>query len=279
MLDLERQSNALEIVPVPEAFGAMVYGVKWQAPSAQEVQVITRALRRHLLLVFRGQTSPTHDELDEFFRPFGRLVSETLEGNFHYKTFTDSDADQIHRKGNFNYVVNTDDGQGELVWHNDHFHRPQLKILSVLEALEFDEGAVPTQFRDMYTAYEMLPLELRAPLEYRQTINFDPRRLDLEKYPRLCDSMHPVFTPHPHSGRRALYIGDWTARIVGMEPEPSTIKLKELLRHAEENAPRYTHHWQEGDICVWDNVGLQHRRDSMPPGQRRKLRQFEGVCE
>ena len=273
------RADAVEVRPLSAPFGAEIHGLQWGVPSRALVQTLTRALRRHLLLIFRGQVSPTHDQLDDFFRPFGKLVSETFDGRFHYGTFTDKDADQVHRKGQFNYVVNTDEGQTELVWHSDHFQRPQAKIMSILEAIEFEPGSVPTQFRDMYTAYEMLPLEKRGPLEYKQTVNLDPRTMDTKKYPRLADSMHPVFRAHPHSGRRCLYVNEVTHRIAGMDLDASKQVIDELLAHARENAPVITHHWQVGDICVWDNVGLQHRRDAMPPGQRRKLRQFEGVAE
>jgi taurine dioxygenase len=176
-------------------------------------------------------------------------------------------------------VVNTEEGQTELKWHNDQFHRPQIKILSVLEAIEFEPGSVPTQFRDMYTACEMLPSTVRGELEYKQTINLDPRKLDIEKWPRLADSMHPVFTPHPHSGRRALYVGDWTHRISGLDEADSERWLAWLRAHAREHAPLYEHDWQVGDICVWDNVGLQHRREAMAPGIKRVLRVYEGVAE
>jgi taurine dioxygenase len=267
------------VTPFAAAFGAEVRGVEWDRVTAADVVVLTRALRRHLLLVFRGQASPTHEQLDSFFIRFGRLVSGSYDGTFHYKTFTDKDSDQVHRKGDFNYVVNTEEGQTELVWHSDHFHRPQLKILSVLEAIDLEPGVVPTQFRDMYTAFEMLPAAVRAELEFKQTVNLDPRKSDLEKWPRLADSMHPVFTPHPHSSRRAIYVNDFTHRIAGVSVEDSDRWLRVLREHSLEHAPVYTHEWRVGDICVWDNVGLQHRRDAMAPGRRRVLRQYEGVAE
>lgn len=282
---LERQAvrpaegKGIEIEPMVGHFGAIVRGLDWDSVTAEDGVRLTRAMRQHLLLLFRGQVSPTHDQLDNLFSKLGRLVSESYDGTFHYNTFRADEQDEVHRKANFNYVVNTDAGQTELVWHSDHFQRPQLKIISVLEALEMEDGAVPTQFRDMYTAYEMLPFELRAPLEYKQTVNLDPRMMDLEKYPRLADSMHPVFTPHPHSGRRAIYVNEFTHRIAGMSIDQSDHWLKVLRAHSEEHAPVYTHHWQVGDICAWDNVGLQHRRDAMVTQHRRVLRQYEGVAE
>lgn len=271
--------SGIQIEPMVGHFGATVRGLDWDNVTAEDGVRLTRAMRQHLLLLFRGQDSPTHEQLDKLFGSLGRLVSDSYDGTFHYNTFRDEEQDQVHRKANFNYVVNTDSGQTELVWHSDHFQRPQLKIISVLEALEMDEGAVPTQFRDMYTAFEMLPFEIRAPLVYKQTVNLDPRMMDLEKWPRLADSMHLAFTPHPHSGRKAIYVNDFTHRIAGMSIEESDRWLKLLRAHAEEHAPVYTHHWQVGDICAWDNVGLQHRRDAMVTGHRRVLRQYEGVAE
>lgn len=269
----------LRIRGLGAAFGAEVRGLAWGVPAPAVVHQLTIALRRHLLLVLRGMPSPTHDQLDDFFRPFGRLLLETRDGTFHYGKFSANDQEVVHRKSDGNYVVSTDLGAAELGWHNDQFHKPQLKILSVLEAVEFEPGATPTCFRDMYTAYEMLPAALRAQLEYKQSINFDPKLPGSDELPRLCDAMHPIFTAHPHSGRRALYICDFTAAIAGTDPARSDALMAQLRRHAEDNAPQYVHDWEVGDIVVWDNVGVQHRRDAIPPRQRRKLRVFEGVAE
>ena len=273
------ETSDLRIRGLGAAFGAEVRGLTWGVPAPEVVHQLTIALRRHLLLVMRGMPSPTHDQLDDFFRPFGRLLLETRDGTFHYGKFTGDDQEVVHRKSDGNYVVSTDMGAAELGWHNDQFHKPQLKILSVLEAVEFEPGSTPTCFRDMYTAYEMLPAALRAPLEYKQSINFDPKLPGPDQLPRLCDAMHPIFTAHPHSGRRALYICDFTAGIAGTDPAHSDMLMAQLRRHAEDNAPQYAHHWEVGDIVVWDNVGVQHRRDAIPPRQRRKLRVFEGVAE
>ena len=269
----------LRIRGLGSAFGAEVLGLTWGVPATETVHQLTIALRRHLLLVLRGLPSPTHDQLDAFFRPFGRLLLETRDGTFHYGKFTGDDQEVVHRKSDGNYVVSTDMGAKELGWHNDQFHKPQLKILSVLEAVEFEPGSTPTCFRDMYTAFEMLPASLRAQLEYKQSINFDPKLPGPEELPRLCDAMHPIFTAHPHSGRRGLYICDFTAAIAGMDTPDSDAIMRQLREHAKANAPQYTHHWEVGDIVVWDNVGVQHRRDAIPPRQRRRLRVFEGVAE
>jgi alpha-ketoglutarate-dependent taurine dioxygenase len=260
-------------------FGIEVSGIDWDDPAPDEVRLITQALRRHLLLVFRGQKSPSHDQLDRFFERFGRLTLKTFDGAFHYTTFSRDDKVEIHRRDDGNYLTNTDAGLSELVWHNDHFHRPHLKLLSVIEAMDFEEGASSTCFRDMYTVYEMLPAEVRSRLEYKQTANFDPRQPGPQDKPRLCDAMHLVFPPHPHSGRKTLFVNDFTYRIVGVPDDENEKLLAQLRAFSLENAPFYEHEWRTGDMVVWDNVGLQHRRDGMPPGKRRVMRAYEAIAE
>jgi hypothetical protein len=66
---------------MPEApFGVEVSGFGWRRPDADTCRVITSALRSHLLLVLRGQRSPSEAELDDFLRGLGRLVLETEDG-------------------------------------------------------------------------------------------------------------------------------------------------------------------------------------------------------
>jgi alpha-ketoglutarate-dependent taurine dioxygenase len=242
--DRQPSKSSLTFERLDGPFGVIVRGITWERPDPQTVIELTRAMRRHLLLVFRGQLSPDHEQLETFFGAFGRLLLQTKDGTFHYNKFSKDQSEQVHRRKDGNYLVNTDKGMGELVWHNDQFHKPQLKTISVLEAIRFDEGSVPTSYRDMYTAYEMLPFEDRARLEHKQSLNFDPRLPGPDQLRRLCDSMHPIFTAHPESGRRALYISDMTTGIAGMEPQESDRWMAHLRAFAEENAPRYDHPWQ-----------------------------------
>lgn len=260
-------------------FGAVVEGLEWGAPDAKTVRQLTVLLRSKLLLVFRGQSSPTHEQLDEFFAAFGRLVLQSYDGTFHYGTFADDQKETVYRKREQNYVANPAAGANELVWHSDQSHRPQLKVLSVLEGMKIEGLVVPTEFRDMYVGYETLPAELRFRLQNKQCVFYDPRQPSPEERPRLADAMHLVFTPHPHSGRVSLFVNDFTRRIVGFSESESDELLAQLREHAETSAPHFQHTWQEGDLVIWDNVGLQHRRDPMPPGQVRVLRQYEGVAE
>ena len=278
---------------LPDApFGVEVGGVEWQHPDADTVRLLTAALRRCLLLVLRGQPAPHEAELDVFFRGFGRLVLDTEDGVAHYSGHRNLGgpasalaqemvAYQFRSRENTGstYYDPGPEGASELVWHNDQSHRPMLKVVSVLEALEVDPGVVPTEFRDTYTAYETLPRELRSELEHRQVIYFDPRLPPPSELPRLSDAMHPVFTAHPHTGRRALFVNDFADRVAGINRDESDPLLAALRAHLDANAPRYVHQWRSGDIVMWDNVGVQHRRDAVTGGLRRHMRQYGGLAE
>jgi alpha-ketoglutarate-dependent taurine dioxygenase len=283
----------LEFETIPgAAFGLVVHGIEWRAPDRESVRILTAALRRNLLLVFRGQASPSEAQMDEFFGAFGRLVLATEDGAAHY-------AGHLHGRGpasqmameSAQYLSRSEDNSGssmyspgadgisELVWHNDQSHRPMRKVMSVFEALDVEPGVVPTQFRDMYTAYETLPSSLRSLLEYRLVVYYDPRRPSTAEMPRLADATHPAFTPHPHTGRRTIYVNDFADRFTGLTHAENAATMTELRAHIDANAPRMLHQWQTGDMVVWDNIGVQHRRDAVPGGQRRHMRQYGGLAE
>jgi alpha-ketoglutarate-dependent taurine dioxygenase len=274
-----RPGSALVFRRIDAPFGVEVHGIDWDNPGDDDLRLLTQNLRRHLLLILKPRHSPSHEQLDRFFERFGRLTVNTIDGAFHYTTFSEQRNVEIHRRGDGNYLTNTEKGLSDLVWHNDHFHRPHLKLMSVIEAIDVEPAAVPTNFRDMYTVYEMLPRELKNLLEYRQYVGFDPRSPGPKENPRLCDAMHLVLSPHPHSGRKSVFLNEFSYRIVGFSEDESRQLMKTLLEFAALNAPRYDHHWITGDICAFDNVGLQHRRDAMGPGITRVMRAYEGVAE
>lgn len=278
------RETRLSFEPINAPFGVLVRGIEWSdgPPDPDVVAELTRAMRRHLLLVLRGQSSPSHDQSNAFWSAFGPLVMNTVDGQFHYNRFSTEKAvnNVMRSKEGGNLVVAGEDGMIELGWHSDQSHKPQFKTISLLENVRFGPGAVPTAFRDMYTVYELLPREVKARLEGKQGIFLDPRLPGPDKLPRLCDAMHPIIASHPVSGRKAVFGSDWTIhRIAGMSEEESAETVAWLRDFALENAPYHEHFWQEGDICVWDNFGLQHRRDHQQPGIERIMRLFEGVTE
>ena len=66
-------------------------------------------------------------ESNRSFPLLRQVVLDTTDGAFHYGKFSDDDGQVVRRRAEVNYVANPAGGAGELVWHNDQNHKPQLK--------------------------------------------------------------------------------------------------------------------------------------------------------
>jgi taurine dioxygenase len=130
-----------------------------------------------------------------------------------------------------------------------------------------------TQFRNMHAAYEDLPDALKDRLQGR-TATHDfakfwdemrqrpgSRRLALtpEQRAKKPPVSQPLFRRHPVTGRLVLYANPgYTMFIDGLDPHESGEILDFLFRHQERADYLYAHHWAEGDVLMWDNIGTVH---------------------
>jgi taurine dioxygenase len=74
----------------------------------------------------------------------------------------------------------------------------------------------------------------------------------------------------PRSGRRALFLGRRTnSYIVGLPIADSEALLDALWAHAAQPCFAMCHEWRVGDLLIWNNLGVLHRRDPFDPGTRR----------
>ena len=61
------------------------------------------------------------------------------------------------------------------------------------------------------------------------------------------------------NGRKALYVNaDYTKHFEGMTEEESAPLLEYLYAHACRPAFTWRHHWELGDLLLWDNASVQH---------------------
>jgi taurine dioxygenase len=171
-------------------------------------------------------------------------------------------------------------GAGDLLWHSDHSFNERPLSASMLYALEVPSEGGNTLFSNMYLALDMLPATLRARIE-GLTIKNDgslnsagERRTDavitdLRSYE---GPSHPIIRTHPESGRNALYLGRRpNAYVDGLSIEESEDLLNKLWAHATQPQFAWSHKWSVGDLVVWDNRCLMHRRDSFDPQVRRVM--------
>jgi alpha-ketoglutarate-dependent taurine dioxygenase len=71
--------------------------------------------------------------------------------------------------------------------------------------------------------------------------------------------LRPLVKTHSATGRPALYVGRHAFGIPGLSEGESVELLDWLNDFACQSDRIYSHHWQVGDLVVWDNRRVLHR--------------------
>ena len=81
---------------------------------------------------------------------------------------------------------------------------------------------------------------------------------------------HPLVRTEPKTGRKALFLGRRpNSYVVGMEVAESEALLDALWAHATQPRFAMCHEWRAGDVLMWNNLAVLHRRDAFDPKSRR----------
>ncbi len=271
----------MKVMPSGAALGAEIAGLDLAAAlDAGTVEGIKAAWDEHLVLLFRRQKMSDPDLLT-FSRHFGEL--DPPGPNPYGITFL-PEFPEINVISN---VKDTDNrpignlGAGEAVWHADMTYIETPPKAAILYALEVPVGQGDTYFANMAAAYEDLPADLKAAVEGRLAIHdaaHNSAGMLRRGYEEVSDprqtpgAQHPLVREDPATGRRALFLGRRPhAYVLGLEPAASDALLDRLWAHATQ--PKYTwvHKWQTGDLLMWQNLWVLHRRDGFDANARRIL--------
>jgi len=278
---------SVKVVPLTKEIGAEIHGVDLSKPMSKELfAIIYQAWLDHLVLLLRDQ-SLTDLQMIEFSQHFGNLDLAPIPG--HGRAFVEDIPEMfvISNVVEGGYKIGSL-GDGECLWHTDMAWTPVPAKASCLYALEVPKTGGDTGFLNMYTAYETLPQNLRARIKGR-TIKHDTQYtldgldrnggLPLEEaiasntfnVASIPGVSHPIIRTHPETGRKALYIGRRQNTYVnGLPVSESEVLLDELWSHADSRGKETLHHrWQVGDLMIWDNRCVMHRRDAFSPHARR----------
>jgi taurine dioxygenase len=181
-------------------------------------------------------------------------------------------------------------GAGEAVWHADMTYVEVPPKAAVLHALEIPpEGGGNTYFADMFAAYEALPRELKQAVEGKRCVHDASRNsagLLRKGYSEVRDvretvgATHPIVRTDPRSGRRGLFLGRRpNSYVVGLQIAESEALLDAIWAHATQSRFTMCHTWRVGDLLMWNNPAVLHRRDSFDENARRVMHrtQIKGV--
>jgi taurine dioxygenase len=262
----------MDIVPSGGALGARIEGIDLGQPvSEEDFKLLLRALGAHGVLCFPHQRLTT-DAFARFGRMFGELEIN-VANQFHEPDFPEVMVlSNMTRDGK--PVGLGDAGQG---WHTDMSYSRDIALANVLYAIRVPlrDGRPlgDTQFRNMHLAYEDLPADIKRRLAGRTATHDFAKFWDMmrarpgsqrapltpQQRAKRPPVSQPIFRTHPITGRTILYCNPgYAMRIDGLTEAESDELLGFLFRHQEQ--PRYfhAHHWTEGDVLMWDNIGTVH---------------------
>ena len=270
----------MRIIPIGEMIAADIQDANLSQPLDDvSIAAITEAWNENLVLRFRNQQLSDAD-LIRFSSYFGEL--DPPGPNPYGVTF-------LPEFPEINVISNVKDdtgvpignlGDGEAVWHADMTYIDNPPEAGILYALEVPVGQGDTYFANMVAAYNDLPSDLRVAIEGKTLIHdaaHNSAGMLRKGYEEITDVKLTPGARHPLAyedqyGRVSLFLGRRPhAYIVGMEESDSDSLLDALWAHA--TRPKYSWHneWQKGDLVMWQNRMVMHRRDAFDPSTRRVM--------
>lgn len=286
--------SELWIQPSGGALAADVHGVDLSKPIDDAAFArIAEAWSEHLVLRFSGQKldDPT---LMKFSARFGELDRVPIAA----ASLDRANSGVVPEAAEWVAVIASvkKDGKAvgslgsyELVWHTDMSYNPLPPRASLLYALEVPPDGGNTGFLNMYAAYETLPADLKRAIEGKSCIHDSSRNSagELRRgFQRTIDvrhtpgAVHPLVRLHPATNRKALFLGRRPgAYIHGLPVKDSEELLDAVWAHATQESFAWYQKWRAGDLVLWDNRCVMHRRDAFDESLRRLMHRTQIVGE
>ena len=275
----------MRVEQVGQSFVAEPMDVDLGRISDSEFRVLYKAWLEFGVLRIRGQ-SLNDGELQRFSNRFGPLEE------IPYGKISEEEKQKI--KNRYVTVISNIEvdgkpigglGNKEATWHSDMTYIEDPPPASILMSLEVPELGGDTHFSDQKAAYLSLPSELVSRIKNlsikhnaAHTSVGDLRRgFDPIKDPREAPgAIHPIVRTHDETQEKMLYLGRRElAYVVGFALEESEQLLNEVWRYAAMSENVWTQQWEIGDVIIWDNRRVLHRRDGFDQSQRRLMKRCQ----
>jgi taurine dioxygenase len=270
----------IAITNLDAPLGAEVSGVDLARPLApSDVEAIEEAWRTRLVVVVHGQTL-SDPQLLAFSRYFGELdppgpnpYGEPFNKAYPEINVISNVVENGRPIGNL--------GDGEAAWHADMTYVEVPPKAAILHSLEVPPGGGNTYFADMFVAYETLPNDLKKAAEGKVAVHDASRNSagmlrkgykDVTDVRETVGARHPLVRTDPATGRKALFLGRRpNSYVVGLRVADSEALLDALWAHATQRRLAMCHEWRVGDVLMWNNLSVLHRRDPFDPKTRRVM--------
>ena len=258
--------------------------------TQDQINFINQSWDERLVLVFKKQNLDDH-KLINFSKYFGEL--DPPGPNPYGKTF-------LPEFPEINVISNVKDeqgtpvgnlGDGEAVWHADMTYLQLPPKAGILYALEVPKNQGNTHFANMGLAYSELPSRLKDKIDGKILIHDSAHNSagmlrkgysEVDNPSDTPGARHPMVIIDKNTNVKLLFLGRRPhAYIVGLELEESENLLDEIWEHATQDKFTWTQQWEKGDLLMWKNLNVLHKRDAFDPNTRRVMHrtQIKGEME
>ena len=274
----------IQVKPMTQHIGAEISGVDLTTPldDATFAQ-IANAFFKHEVVFFRNQKLKPGEQV-EFTRRFGILEQHVRKES------------RLPGHPEILVVSNLLNDEGRAIgaqdagrfWHSDLSYKAEPSLLSALYAVEVPvaaDGTVlgDTNFTSTTAAYDALPDAMKQRLQglknihsyrYYREKNIQAQKdeqargartvqehvLTEEQLNSVPDVEAPIVRTHPVTKRKGLFINEaHTSAIVGLPRAEGDALRDEICQHTIRPEFQYRHHWQAGDLLIWDNCSALHK--------------------
>jgi alpha-ketoglutarate-dependent sulfate ester dioxygenase len=264
---------SLDVRPMTPAIGAEIHGVRLSGDlPAQTVAAIRDALLCHRVVFSRGQGHLDEAEHQAFARLLGPLVPHpTVPSHVGTEAVLDIDGEN----GRASY------------WHTDVTFVEAFPLFSILRGVAIPPVGGDTVWAGTVAAYETLPPVLRGLADQLWALHSNGydyaatrpnatarqvQRYETVFKSTIYETEHPVVQVHPLTGERAIILGYFARKLLGVSSAESGHLFAMLQDHITrlENTVRWR--WSVGDVVIWDNRATQHKAIDDYGDQRRIMR-------
>lgn len=289
-------ANQVEVIPTGAALGAELRGLDLTRDMPKETaDLLKRLWAEHMVLLIRGKPLEKTRLLEVADLLGGRQETASramlVKGGAKVGSARVSDVpgvSLISNLGDDGKPRKNTSGSGslEINWHTDNSYSENPPMGSILNAITVPvDGGGHTSFCNMVMAYETLPDDLKRAIEGKHMCHDNTRNTvgkvrAIFKDPKCREDVegpvHPLVRIHPVTGKRALYVSrrhGWpSSYIVELDDAESEELQDRLWAHINQERFTWTHDtWQPGDVVMWDNQSVLHRRSEIDHTQPRLL--------
>ena len=257
------------VTPLETTLGARVTDIRIPEMTAEEWAVVENAFHEHGALVFPDQYL-TDEEQSAFGERFGD-IEMLRDGSQKAVAISNQKPDGTAMSAEETRYKTLRGNEG---WHTDSSYMPLAAKASILAAQVVPSAGGETELADMRAAYDALDAvtkERIADLSAYHSLYASQAKAgytfktgDGYGYHTKGAPLRPLVKTHPVTGRKSLFIGRHAYRIPGMPDDEAQDLLGQLLAHTVQPENVYDHDWRPGDLVLWDNAVVLHKREAFP---------------